>query len=62
MIRSVVDFFRLNHEKWMTIQAYGYAAFYRFCILTIPMSKLEKMLGERGKESIAEESKESAFM
>lgn len=58
MIRSIVDFLRLNHEKWMTIQAYGYAAFYRFCILTIPMPKLEKMLGERGIESVAEESLE----
>lgn len=62
MLRRVVDFIRLNHEKKMTLQAYMYAAFYRICILTIPMTKLEKMLGERGEESCEEESREHVRM
>lgn len=59
MVRSIIDFIRLNHEKGMTIKAYGYAAFYRFCILVLPKVKLEKMLGERGEESIAQESEKN---
>ena len=55
MIRRVIDFIKYNGEKWMTITVYFYVAYYRLCILLLPMTRIEKMLGIRGEESIAEE-------
>ena len=59
MIKRVIDFFRYNGEKWMTITVYLYVAFYRLCILLVPMSRIEKMMGIRGEESTAEENVEN---
>lgn len=54
MIRRVIDFLRYNGEKWMTITVYAYVAYYRLCILLLPMTRIEKMMGIRGEESEAE--------
>lgn len=59
MIRRVIDFMKYNGEKWMTITVYFYVAYYRLCILLLPMTRIEKMLGIRGEESIAEEEMET---
>ena len=62
MIRRIINFLRYNHEKRMTISVYLYAAYYRICILFIPMPKLEKQMGIRGEESPAEETGENLKM
>lgn len=59
MIRRVIDFMKYNGEKWMTITVYIYVAYYRLCILLLPMAKIEKMMGIRGEESVAEEELET---
>ena len=59
MIRRVIDFMKYNGEKWMTITVYFYVAYYRLCILFLPMTRIEKMMGIRGEESIAEEEMET---
>lgn len=50
-VKRIVDYIKYNGEKWMTIQVYLYAAFYRWCILMIPKQRLELMMGNRGQES-----------
>ena len=57
--RALVDFIRLNGEKKMTIAAYIYAAYYRFMIKFVPMSKIEKKMGTRGDESSRDVSVEN---
>ena len=59
MIRRVIDFMRYNGEKWMTITVYLYVAYYRLCLLLVPMPRIEKMIGVRGAESEAEETLEN---
>lgn len=59
MIRRVIDFMRYNGEKWMTITVYFYVAYYRLCLLFVPMPRIEKMIGVRGAESEAEETLEN---
>lgn len=59
MIRRVIDFMKYNGEKWMTITVYFYVAYYRLCILLLPMTRIEKMMGIRGEESRAEEDMET---
>lgn len=59
MIRRVIDFMRYNGEKWMTITVYLYVAYYRLCLLFVPMPRIEKMIGVRGEESDAEETLEN---
>lgn len=59
MIKRVIDFMRYNGEKWMTITVYFYVAYYRLCILLLPMKRIEKMMGVRGEESSVEESNEN---
>ena len=59
MIRRVIDFMRYNGEKWMTITVYFYVAYYRLCLLLVPMPRIEKMIGVRGAESEAEETLEN---
>ena len=59
MIRRVIDFLRYNGEKWMTITVYLYVAYYRLCLLLVPMSRIETMIGVRGEESDAEETLEN---
>lgn len=50
------DFLFENHEKKLTLKIYLYSFIYRFCIDHIKMSRIEKMMGERGVQSSAEES------
>lgn len=57
-IKRIKDFIKVNGEKGMTLMAYIYAAYYRFCVLHIPKQKLEQKMGVRGEESIAEETEE----
>lgn len=59
MMRRLIDFWRYNGEKWMTITVYLYVAYYRLCLLFVPMSRIEKMIGTRGEESEVEESPEN---
>ena len=59
MLKRIIDFFRYNGEKWMTISVYIYAAYYRMCILFVPMPKLEKRMGIRGEESPENETPEN---
>ena len=59
MIKRLIDFMRYNGEKWMTITVYFYVAYYRLCLLFVPMSRIEKMIGVRGEESEAEETSEN---
>lgn len=58
MIKRVIDFMKYNGEKWMTITVYFYVAYYRMCISLLPMSRVEKMMGVRGEESVLEETVE----
>ena len=62
LIRSVIDFFRYNHEKWMTISVYIYSAYYRMCIRFVPMPKLENRMGIRGEESPDQETAENLWV
>ena len=59
MIKRIIDFMRYNGEKWMTITVYLYVAYYRLCLLLLPMTRIEKMMGIRGEESAAEETPEN---
>lgn len=59
IIRSTIDFVKLNHEKGMTIKAYFYSAYYRIIIKFVPMNKIEKIMGVRGEESSVEETDEN---
>lgn len=45
-----------NKEKVITIKAYIYSFFYRYCIKHLKMSRIEHMMGERGKESACDEN------
>ena len=58
LYKAFIDFIRFNGEKWMTIKAYIYAAFYRFKIKFVPMNKIEKKMGTRGLESTRDVSVE----
>ena len=56
---NVKSFLVENHEKGLTFKIYIYSFFYRFCIKHVKMSKIEKMMGERGAESSFSESLEN---
>lgn len=52
-----------NTSKLLTIRIWLYTAFYRFCILFIPMKFLRRFLGEAGVESATEvEEKDIPFI
>lgn len=53
---SIIGFLKHNKHKKLTLLTYGYTAFYRLLILTVPAHKLERGFGLRGEESAAEES------
>lgn len=59
MLKRFIDFMRYNGEKWMTITVYFYTAFYRLYIRFVPMPKIEKGMGIRGEETVAEENVEN---
>ena len=52
---SMKGFLKHNKHKKLTLLTYGYTAFYRLLILTVPARKLERGLGQRGEESADEE-------
>lgn len=52
---GIVRFIKYNKSKKMTVEAYIYAGWYRFCILVFKPKKLQKYWGEEGRESSAEE-------
>ena len=52
------DFLFLNGEKMITVKAYIYSFYYRFCVKHMKMKKLYKKMGTEGEESKAEESEE----
>ncbi len=52
------NYLRYNNEKWMSVKIYIYTMFYRACILALPKTWLERMMGVRGEESEPEESME----
>ena len=54
--RGFIRFFTQNRDRKLTIQVYFYSMFYRFCILSIPKTRLEKMMGDRGRQSQPEET------
>jgi hypothetical protein len=56
---NLKDFILKNHEKGLTLKIYIYSFYYRFCINHIKMSKIEKMMGERGAQSKEDESEEN---
>lgn len=56
---KVIKFFLHNNCKKMTISVLGYTLFYRICILIMPNKILEKMLGEKGMETLYDESAEN---
>lgn len=51
IVKRVVDFIRYNGEKKMTISVYWYVLLYRLCLLLLPMSCIESMMGVRGEDS-----------
>ena len=55
-LRALKRFLFKNRDKKLTIKVWYLSMFYRFCILTLPKTKLEKMMGVRGEESKAEET------
>lgn len=59
MFKRLINFIRYNGEKWMTITVYLYVAYYRLCLLLVPMPRIETMIGVRGEESQAEETLEN---
>lgn len=62
MVKKLLRFIKYNGEKGVTIKVYFYAAYFRMCILILNKKhneRLEKMLGQRGKESPYEETKEN---
>lgn len=50
-LRLLHNFIFRNRSKTLTVRIVLRAAFYRLCILVIPMKILEKHFGETGKES-----------
>lgn len=56
---SIANFFKYNHYKRITLEAYLYSAIYRVCILIVKPDKLHKYWGKEGMESPEEEDTES---
>lgn len=57
-IKHVVTFLRSNKNRWLSIKALFLSAFFRICILCVPMKRLKKYMGTPNKESALEESTE----
>lgn len=55
---NVVNFFKVNSNKKMTLAIYGLTAFYRAQMLLIPSKKLEQHWGDKGVESPEEDTRE----
>lgn len=55
MIR-VINYIRLNKEKWLTIEVWFWTAVFRFFIRFIPVKYMQKHYGISGEESPDEES------
>ena len=48
---NIKSFLFDNHEKWMTIKAYIYSAYYRAVVRFTPHNKMEWMMGVKGEET-----------
>lgn len=48
---NIRGFIKGNHNKYVTIQIWVYAAWYRFCIRFVPIKYLRKHFGIEGEES-----------
>lgn len=55
---NIKSFLFDNHEKWMTIRAYIYSAYYRAVVRFTPQNKMEWMMGVKGEETPIEIPKE----
>lgn len=53
---NITNFLKYNKQKKLTIKVYLISAYYRFCILTIPMKNIETKMGKKGAESPSYES------
>lgn len=51
LLKRLVRFVRYNRNKRLSIHAYFLSAWYRFCVLFLPMRAIEKHFGVRGQES-----------
>lgn len=49
MIKRIINFIRHNKQKRLTLSAYFYSAYYRFCILNLKKEKLENKMGIKGE-------------
>lgn len=56
MIR-VMNYIRLNREKWLTIKIWFWTAIFRLIILLVPAKYMKKHFGISGEESSFDESK-----
>lgn len=59
IFKQIRKFFLYNNCKKNTIDVLLYTLYYRVCILLIPKSTLEKMLGKKGEESVQDETFEN---
>lgn len=47
----IVNFFKYNHHKKITLEAYWFSAIYRICILLVKPERLRRYWGIEGEES-----------
>lgn len=59
LLKQTRKFFLHNNCKKNTIAVFLYTLYYRVCILLLPKSMLEKMLGKKGEESLQDETSEN---
>lgn len=50
-LKRAYHFVKDNPDKWITIQAYFYTAYYRYCIKHKDNAQIETLMGIRGEES-----------
>ncbi len=51
MLKLIYNFIFKNKNRWLTVKAFLYAAYYRMCVLLISMDKLKKKFGILNNES-----------
>lgn len=58
----IINFIRLNREKWLTIEVWFWAAVFRLMILFVPARYMKKLYGISGEESSADECRENYIL
>lgn len=58
MIR-VIDYIKLNKQKWLTVEVWFWAAVYRLLVRFVPAKYMKKHYGISGEESPPDESREN---